>query len=316
MEFIDIAGLVKGASKGEGLGNRFLSHIRSVNQILHVVRCFQDPEIVHVEKTVDPIRDIDIIETELSLADLEQVQKRIEMVKKQKSKSSTPALELELSILNDCEASLQKNILIFEWIRAKADLVAKNQLSQSDFESIKKILTKDLNLLTAKRNIYVCNVAPHEVNGNELTQKVIDTYKSDPNKHVVIISSQLEAECAQISDLNDRKELLSSYGLEVTGVSKLVKKSYEISNLISFFTVGEQETRAWPVKAGTNCQDAAGEIHSDIKKGFIKADVINWKQYLDCKCDDATARKKNLMRAEGKTYVVQDGDCIYFRHKG
>lgn len=284
VKFLDIAGLVRGASKGEGLGNQFLSHIRDVNVIVHLVRCFEDEDIIHVEGSIDPKRDIDIINTELILSDLQIVENRLLKAKKTNKQ--------EAEILEKLKAKLEKGEKLYD--------IDKEQL----------IMVQELRLISAKKMIYVANVDEKNINGNKYTQIVKEIAKQE-NAPFMIISSKLEEDLAQMEE-NEKKEYLEMLGLSETGLEKLSKLSYDLLDLITFFTAGPKEVRGWPIKKGTTAKKAAGEIHSDIEKGFIRAEVINFDDYVKCG-GEKQAKELGFMRLEGKDYIIQDGDVIYFR---
>jgi GTP-binding protein YchF len=292
VEFVDIAGLVKGASEGEGLGNKFLSHIREVSALVHVVRCFDDPDVIHVHGAVNPAHDIDIIETELALSDLETVLKRIEKTEKKKKtgdKTAVREMELLLKIKNGLEAGKPLK----------------------HFSPEDKGFLKEINLLTTKPLLYTANVPEKDIQtGNPWVEQVKQIAK-DKNADCVIVSGAVEAEIASLS-AEEKKEYLDELGLEESGLARLARKAYGILNLITFFTAGKDECRAWTIKKGTKAQQAAGEIHSDIERGFIRAEVMSCQDLFQYKTE-AAVKEKGLLRLEGKEYEVQDGDIIYFR---
>ena len=278
LEFVDIAGLVKGASKGEGLGNKFLSNIREVDAIIHVVRCFEDPDIVHVDGEIGPARDIETINLELIFSDLEILERRIAKTAKTARMDKDAAKELEF--LKKIKAHLEDG-------RPASTI----ELEDEDQEGY----MKEYNLLTYKPVIYAANVSEEDL---------ADDAKSNP--HV-----QKVREYAEETD-DEKKEFLEDLGIKQSGLEKLIVASYRILGLLSFLTAGEDETRAWTIKVGTKAPQAAGKIHSDFERGFIKAEVVNYQDLLDCG-SYAGAREKGLVRMEGKDYVVQDGDVILFR---
>ena len=285
--FVDIAGLVEGASKGEGLGNKFLSHIREVDAIVHLLRCFDSDDIQNVNKTVDPNRDLEIIETELMLADLESLEKRLD--KKKKGTSENEDLD---NLLKEAFEKL-KNGDSIDYLRDKYD---------------EKII-KMSNLLSLKPKIIVCNTDESSVaTGNQYTESVI---KKHPNNEVVLISAEIEQ---QINDLNeeDAKDFMNEIGLNETGLDRLIRSSYQSLNLCTYFTAGPQETKAWTVKKNSKAPDAAEVIHTDFKKGFIKAEVMYYKDYIELN-GEAGCRDKGKLRIEGKDYLVKDGDILHFR---
>ncbi len=295
VEFYDIAGLVKGASKGEGLGNKFLSHIREVEAIVHVVRCFEDPNVVHVDGTVDPQRDIDVINLELVLSDLEMVEKRMQKLQKtlKSDKNQIKNMELLKQIYSALEEGLPARSVDYED-------------SLSDF-------VKNLYLLTTKPVIYVANVSEDDAlnsSDNPLYEKVKEIGLSE-NAEVIKISAKLEAELLELED--DEKALyMEELGMAETGLHKLIQAGYAILGLISFLTSGEPETRAWTIAKGSKAPQAAGKIHTDFEKGFIRAEVVSYDDLLEAGSLQA-AKEKGILRLEGKDYVVKDGDVIHFR---
>ena len=296
MRFVDIAGLVAGASKGEGLGNKFLSHIRQVDAIAQVIRCFDDPNITHVAGSVDPIRDIEIINTELCLADLESVDKRLQRIAKL-AKSGDKDARMEAPILEKVSAALGDAIPV----RAQG-------LTDDELE-----ILKDLTLLTAKKSLYVANVGEDEVSdysGNEFVKQVED-YAAKEGSGVVIVSARIESEIAELSD-EEATAFLADLGLEESGLTKLIKASYSLLGLINYFTAGEMEARAWTIVEGTKAPQAAGKIHSDIEKGFIRAEIVSFDDLEACGSQNA-AKEKGLVRLEGKDYIMKDGDVTHFR---
>ena len=296
MRFVDIAGLVAGASKGEGLGNKFLSHIRQVDAIAQVIRCFDDPNITHVAGSVDPVRDIEIINTELCLADLESVDKRLQRIAKL-AKSGDKDARVEAPILEKVSAALGDAIPV----RAQG-------LTDDELE-----ILKDLTLLTAKKSLYVANVGEDEVSdysGNEFVKQVED-YAAKEGSGVVVVSARIESEIAELSD-EEATAFLADLGLEESGLTKLIKASYSLLGLINYFTAGEMEARAWTIVEGTKAPQAAGKIHSDIEKGFIRAEIVSFNDLEACGSQNA-AKEKGLVRLEGKDYIMKDGDVTHFR---
>ena len=296
MRFVDIAGLVAGASKGEGLGNKFLSHIRQVDAIAQVIRCFDDPNITHVAGSVDPVRDIEIINTELCLADLESVDKRLQRIAKL-AKSGDKDARVEAPILEKVSAALGDAIPV----RAQG-------LTEDELE-----ILKDLTLLTAKKSLYVANVGEDEVSdysGNEFVKQVED-YAAKEGSGVVVVSARIESEIAELSD-EEATAFLADLGLEESGLTKLIKASYSLLGLINYFTAGEMEARAWTIVEGTKAPQAAGKIHSDIEKGFIRAEIVSFDDLETCGSQNA-AKEKGLVRLEGKDYIMKDGDVTHFR---
>ena len=296
LEFVDIAGLVKGASKGEGLGNKFLANIREVDAIVHVLRCFTDGDIIHVEGNIDPIRDSEIIETELILADMESVDKRI------------PALEKRAKGGADKEAKATLDLLL----RIKPLLNEGKSARTVTLAADEKELFKQLQLLTGKPILYVCNVAEEEAaTGNELTAKV-EAMAATQNAKTVTISARIEEEVSQLETEEEKKEFLEALGLDETGLSKLIRRGYELLGLITYFTAGVKEVRAWTVHKGATAPNAAGVIHTDFERGFIKAETIAYNDYVELG-GEAAAKEKGKLRLEGKEYVVHDGDIMHFK---
>ncbi|MCA9837922.1 MAG: redox-regulated ATPase YchF [Trueperaceae bacterium] len=287
VEFVDIAGLVKGASQGEGLGNQFLANIREVSAIAHVVRCFDDDNVIHVAGKVDPIADIETINLELALADIQSLENRLSKLRRSAKASKEDAMVLENS-----EAMIAK---LSEGIPARL----------TDIE-----LPKDFNLLTAKPVIYVCNVSENDIlDGNTYVEKVKDLAAKE-HSEVVMISAKIEGELGELND-EEALEFLQDLGLEEPGLNRLIKKGYDILNLITFLTSGEKEVRAWTVTRGARAPQAAGEIHTDFERGFIRAEVIAWDKLVEAG-NIPNAKSKGWVRTEGKDYVVQDGDVIHF----
>lgn len=295
MEFVDIAGLVKGASKGEGLGNQFLANIREVDAILHVVRCFDNDNIVHVDGRVNPIADKEIIDTELQLKDLESVEKKLSRAEKM-AKSGEAKAKKEVSILQH-----YRDVL----------LSGKNARS-IDLPEEDKAAVADLQLLTAKPVLYVANVDEASViTGNKHVDALRDLVKTE-GAEVVIISAAIEAQIAELESPEDRLVFLQEYGLSESGLDRLIRGAYALLNLITYFTVGEKEVRAWTIKKGWKAPQAAGVIHTDFEKGFIRAEVIKIPDYQTYKTESG-CKEAGKMSVEGKEYVVQDGDTMHFR---
>lgn len=295
IEFVDIAGLVKGASKGEGLGNQFLANIREVDAIVHVVRCFDNDNIVHVDGRVDPVADKEIIDTELQLKDLDSVEKKISRLEKI-AKSGDAKAKKELAVVMQYRDAL---------------LAGKNArsvvISKEDAEAV-----KDLNLLTAKPVIYVANVDEASIHtGNKYVAALKEKVK-DENAEVVVISAAIEAQIAELESAEDREVFLEEYGLKESGLDKLIRASYHLLDLITYFTAGEKEVRAWTIKKAWKAPQAAGVIHTDFEKGFIKAEVIKLSDYQEFKTEQK-CREAGKMAIEGKEYTVQDGDIMHFR---
>lgn len=295
IEFYDIAGLVKGASKGEGLGNKFLSHIREVVATVHVVRCFEDDNITHVEGNIDPIRDVEIIELELILSDLEMLVKRNDRLGKSVKGDKSLAIEHEL---------VQKII---------ANLELEIPVRKMTFSEEEEKIVKTLNLITYKPVIYVANVdekSLFEIDSNKYVNKLKEFAEKD-NSEVITLCGKIEAEISEL-DEEEKHMFLEELGLKESGLDKLIKASYKLLGLISFLTAGPQETRAWTIKQGTKAPQAAGKIHSDIERGFIRAEVVNYEQLHEVGSMQII-KEKGLLRLEGKEYIVQDGDVILFR---
>lgn len=297
IEFVDIAGLVKGASKGEGLGNQFLSNIREVDAIVHVVLCFEDPNVIHVDGSVDPVRDIETINLELIFSDMEILERRI--AKTAKSATANKALAKEVEILRALYAHLEGGSLARSYETDDEDVLA---------------FINSLNLLTWKPVIFAANVSEDDLAddaaGNPHVQAVRE-FAAANGSEVFVICAQIEQEIAEL-DEDERKMFLEDLGLTESGLEKLIAASYRLLGLISYLTAGVQETRAWTIKVGTKAPQAAGKIHSDFERGFIKAEVVNYQDLLDCGSYNA-AKEKGLVRMEGKEYVVKDGDVILFR---
>ncbi|MBE1283650.1 MAG: redox-regulated ATPase YchF [Rhodobacteraceae bacterium] len=293
MTFVDIAGLVKGASKGEGLGNQFLANIREVDAIAHVLRCFEDGDVTHVEGRVDPVADADTIETELMLADLESIEKRrANLVRKLKG--------------NDKDAQLQDRLLAAAQAMLEDGKPAR--LVEVDAEDLKA--WKMLQLLTTKPVLYVCNVGESEAaDGNTHSAKVAEMAAEQGNSHVVI-SAQIEEEISQLED-EEAQMFLEEMGLEEAGLDRLIRAGYDLLKLETYFTVGPKEARAWTIRIGTAAPQAAGVIHGDFEKGFIRAETIAYDDYIACNGEQG-AKEAGKMRAEGKGYVVKDGDVMHF----
>ena len=296
MRFVDIAGLVKGASKGEGLGNKFLAHIRQVDAVAQVVRCFADENVTHVEGGIDPLRDIDIINTELCLADIEGVEKRIERAQKL-LKSGDKKVQAEIELLRSVLKSLE-------------NAVPARRAGLSDDE---KLLLRELNLLTLKPVLYVTNVSEAEISDPEANPYVqqVRAFAAEENAAVIAVCAKLESEIAELPD-EEAKAFLADLGLAESGLDKLIKASFELLGLMTFLTAGEQEVRAWTIVRGTKAPQAAGKIHSDIERGFIRAEIVSFDDLMKAGSQNA-AREQGLVRLEGKEYVMQDGDVTYFR---
>ena len=292
VEFVDIAGLVKGASKGEGLGNKFLSHIRETDAIVEVVRCFEDSNVVHVDGSVDPVRDIETINLELIFADIETVNKRLD--KARKNLKADKKYQEEIDLLEKIKTSLENGI------SARA----------IDYTKEEQELVKDMFLLTTKPILYIANVSEEQIEDpeNDENVKKVKEYALKENAEVIPLCVKIEEE---LSD-NDKKEMLEALGLEESGLDKVIKKSYDLLGLMSFLTAGEPEVRAWTIKKGTKAPQAAGKIHSDIERGFIKAEVVSFEDLMK-EGSMVAAREKGLVRQEGKEYIMQDGDIVLFK---
>jgi ribosome-binding ATPase len=292
LEFVDVAGLIKGASSGEGLGNQFLSAIRQCDAVVHVVRCFENPDVIHVDGSIDPIRDAELINLELCLADLSQVEKRLERVAKDRKAdpNEKTALEKLMAILNNDEP-------------------ARNAVLEEEEE----LAIKSLGLLTRKKMIYAANVADEDLaSGNEMVQNLRAMANKD-GSGLVIVSAQVEAELVDLSD-EDRADFLASLGvtMEGTGLRQLVRQAYDMLGLQTYYTSGPTETRAWTIRKGWKAPKAAGVIHNDFERGFIRAETISYQDLVDSG-SELEAKKRGLLRSEGKDYIVQDGDVILFR---
>ncbi|MDF3076084.1 MAG: redox-regulated ATPase YchF [Alphaproteobacteria bacterium] len=295
LEFVDIAGLVAGASKGEGLGNQFLGHIREVDAIAHVLRCFEDDDITHVAGSVDPIRDMEIIETELMLADLDSIEKRLPMQQK-KAKSGDKEAAAEATVMEPVVKALREG---------KPARTVK-------FDGEDALILKRLQLLTAKPVMFVCNVSEAEAaTGNKYTETVARLAR-EQGATSVVISAAIEAEVAQLADPAEKQEFLETLGLKDTGLTRVIASGYALLDLVTFFTVGPKEARAWTVHRGAKAPEAAGVIHTDFEKGFIRAETIAYPDYVANK-GETGAREAGKLRLEGKEYLTQDGDIFHFR---
>jgi GTP-binding protein YchF len=295
IEFVDIAGLVEGASKGEGLGNKFLGNIREVDAIVHVVRCFEDDNITHVSGRVNPVADKDIIDTELQLKDLDAVEKKIQKTEK-------------IARTGDAKAKKELAVLIqYKEVLEDGKNARTLKLSKEEKEPV-----RDLMLLTDKPVIYVTNVEESAaVAGNELVEKFKE-YVKEEEAEVIVVSAAIEAQIAEFDDLDEKAMFLEEYGLTESGLNKLIRASYSILDLITYFTAGKQEVRAWTIKKGWKAPQAAGVIHTDFEKGFIKAEVIKLDDYKNYKTEQA-CKEAGKISIEGKEYVVKDGDIMHFR---
>jgi len=296
IEFVDIAGLVKGASKGEGLGNKFLSHIREVDAIVHVVRCFEDSNIVHVDGSIGPKRDIETINLELIFADLEVIERRIDRTRKM-LKSGDKKFQVELELYERIKANLEKGLPV----RAMS------------FDEEQRELVDQLFLLTSKPVLYAANISEEDLQsaGDNRYLKELKEVAAAENAEVMEICAKIEEEIAQLED-DEKKAFLEELGLSESGLDRLIKASYKLLGLISFLTAGPQEVRAWTIKKGTKAPQAAGKIHSDFERGFIRAEIVAYDDLIKCG-SYAVAREKGLVRSEGKEYVMNDGDVALFR---
>lgn len=294
MEFVDIAGLVRGASKGEGLGNKFLGHIRDVDALVHIVRCFENPDVVHVTGAVDPVRDIEIINTELLLADLETVERRIEKIDRQvKAGDKSQAAALDL-----CRR-IQRTV-------AEGIPVRKMTVDEAHAD-----LLKDLNLLTSKNVLYVANISESVLKTPGSLLKELEEFAVSDGSRCITICGDLESEIAELSE-DERTAFLEDLGIEESGLDKLIRAGYDLLELITFYTTVGPELRAWTVRKGTKAPAAAGRIHTDMERGFIRAETVHFDDFIAAD-SMAAAREKGLVHSEGKDYIVQDGDIILFR---
>lgn len=294
LEFIDIAGLVRGASKGEGLGNQFLGHIRSVDAIIHVLRCFEDGDITHVEQSVDPLRDKEIIETELMLSDIESLERRKTALEKKAKGNDKEAKDL-LPFVEKVLEHLSKGH------PARLYSLTKDEIPLMDA----------LQLITSKPVLYVCNVAEeHATTGNALSEKVANMAEKE-GATTVVISAAIEAELAALSP-EEQQDYLASLGLKRTGLDAVIERGYGLLHLLTFFTVGPKEARAWTTTVGSTAPEAAGKIHSDFERGFICAETISYEDFVSCGTESA-AKEQGKMRQEGKSYIARDGDVFHFR---
>ena len=294
-EFVDIAGIVKGASKGEGLGNKFLSHIREVDAICEVVRCFDEKEITHVEGGVDPVRDVEIINLELALADLEIITNRIDKIKKKAETTKEKEALLELQTLNKAKEALEKDI----------------PLRLVDFSKEELFAMKSYNFLTLKPHIFLANIKEEEIGTENIYVKSLKDYALKVKAKVIVVSAKIESELAELSDA-DKKEMLQALGIEQSGLDKLVEATYSLLGLKTYFTCGPKEVKAWTYQDGMTAKECAGIIHSDFEKGFIKAEVIAYQDLIECG-SEAKVKEAGKFRIEGKEYLMQDGDICHFR---
>ena len=295
VKIVDIAGLVKGASKGEGLGNKFLSNIRETDAIIHVLRCFDDPNIVHVDGKINPLSDKEVVEYELVLKDIEIIEKKLDRIKKTLRSGSNESKK-EIEILEKALYQLQKMN------------ASRNDFSDDQFDEF----IKPLELISFKPVLYVCNVGENDVTtGNSYVEDVRREIENKDSE-IIIISAKIESEINELDSLEERKIFLDDLGLKESGSNKLIRASYRLLNLHSYFTAGEKEVKAWTIKIGDSAYDAAGQIHSDFQKGFICAEVISYKDYIEYG-SEIKVKEVGKMRLEGKDYVVSDGDIMHFR---
>ncbi len=295
IKFVDIAGLVKGASKGEGLGNKFLSNIREVDAVVHVVRCFDDPDVIHVDGNADPERDIGVINLELILSDMEVMEKRIDRTKK---------------MMKGGDKSYQAALDVYEKIYAA--LEAEKAARSVELDADEMEFTKDLQLITMKPVLYCCNIKEDDIGNDDIPYvNTVKKIASEEGSQVVVISAKIEEELSQLDD-EDRQMFLDDLGLDSAGLDKMIQASYKLLGLISFLTAGPQEVRAWTIKEGTKAPQAAGKIHSDFERGFIRAEVVSFDDLVGLG-SMAACKEKGLVRSEGKEYVMKDGDVVLFR---
>jgi GTP-binding protein YchF len=295
LEFVDIAGLVRGASRGEGLGNQFLAHIREVGVIAHVLRCFEDGNVTHVEGSVEPVRDAETVETELMLADLESLERRVVTTQK-KARGGDKDSKAQLDVMEPVLAALRDG-------KPARALV---------FDSDRRAILNGLNLITAKPVLYVCNVDEDSAATGNRNSAAVEAFARSQNAACVVISAAIESEVAQLGDAAERQEFLASLGLGETGLTRVIRAGYGLLGLLTFFTVGPKEARAWTVEAGAKAPRAAGVIHTDFEKGFIRAETIAYADFVAGNGEQG-AKDAGKMRLEGSEYVVQDGDIFHFR---
>ncbi len=294
-EFTDIAGLVKGASKGEGLGNKFLSHIREVDAICHIVRCFEDPNVIHVEGSIDPIRDIETINLELAIADLEVVNNRLDRIKKKAQTNRDKETLMEVTCLEKCKKSLEGNI----------------PLRTIEFTEEEQALIKSYSFLTLKPVIYLANVKEDDLNKKNKYVQLVEEYAKKEHAETIEICAKVEEDLIDMSE-EEAKEMLEMIGVEESGLNQLIKKAYSLLGLKTFFTVGKDEVRAWTFKDGMNAKQCAGIIHTDFEKGFIRAEVMSYDDLIQYG-SELKVKEAGHARLEGKDYLMQDGDICYFR---
>ena len=297
VEIVDIAGLVKGASKGEGLGNKFLANIRETDAIIHVLRCFEDPNITHVDGSIDPVRDKEVIDMELQLKDLETVESRITRVEKQAKTGGDPQAKILFNVLHAYKEALEQGVS------------ARAVTFETEEE---KKAAHDLYLLTAKPILYLCNVdEASAVTGNKYVEAVREAVK-DEDAEILVVAAQTESEIAELETYEERQEFLEAVGLAESGVARLIRSAYALLNLETYFTAGVQEVRAWTYSKGCKAPQAAGVIHTDFEKGFIRAEVIKYEDFIHYGSEQAV-KEAGKLSVEGKEYVVQDGDIMHFR---
>ncbi|MFO7869099.1 MAG: redox-regulated ATPase YchF [Bacteroidales bacterium] len=295
VEIVDIAGLVKGASRGEGLGNKFLANIRETDAIIHILRCFEDENITHVDGSIDPVRDKETIDTELQIKDLETVETRINKVKKQAQTGNDKDAQFLYTVLSRIQNHLEQG----------------KSVRSLDFDKNERAAIYDLHLLTQKPVLYVCNVDEQSIQGNDFTKKVENSVQ-DEGAEVLILATAIEAEIAELEEPEERALFLEDLGLTEPGLHKLIQKAYELLNLETFFTAGEKEVRAWTYLKGFKAPQAAGVIHTDFEKGFIKAEVIKYSDFISYGSEQAV-KEAGKMSMEGKEYIVEDGDIMHFK---
>ncbi len=295
IEFVDIAGLVKGASKGEGLGNQFLSNIREVDAIIHVVRCFEDKNISHVYNRIDPISDIEIIDSELILSDISRIEKMLEKIKKS-LKSSKDEHQINFTTLTKVKSELEKG----------------NILNIKDLNDEESLVIKNSGLLSYKPLMYVANVDEDSIDKGNSFSKLVEGFSGKKNVNYVKISSKIEEELSSFDDQKEKEALMESLGIISSGLDTFITAGFELLNLITFFTTGPKESKAWTIPIGSSAPDAAGTIHSDFKKGFIAAEVINYKDLINAG-GEANAKNLGLVKTQGKEYIIKDGDVVLFR---
>lgn len=296
MEFVDIAGIVKGASQGEGLGNQFLGHIKQTDAIVHVVRCFDDPNIIHVSGSVDPLRDVDVINTELMLADLDTAEKKLKRIEKAAKTSADPKMKMDLDVTQRIHKALAQGL-------------PARSVALSDLEAP---FAKDMHLLTSKPVLYACNVSDTDfaAGGNDWV-RAVEKRAAEENNKTILICSAMEADIAQLPP-EERVEFLSSIGATEPGLNRLIREAYSLLGLYTYFTAGEKEVRAWTIKAGFKAPQAAGVIHTDFEKGFIRAEAYNCDDLFTLK-SEAAVKEAGKYRSEGKEYLVKDGDILFFK---